>query len=192
VIEVAMAPLADIGALPAPGCDRLELPWPRPVLRVVDCAADPAAGGDDELPRTGDSAGIPVRRRSVVPVGDRGPWWAAAPELERRAAGIASSRHRRAQVRARRRRLVLGVAAAAAIAGLALPLTALGGRAAMPASTVPGTAAGTDVYVVQPGDTLWSIAERFDGGGDPRPLAEAIARETGSPSVVAGERISIP
>jgi nucleoid-associated protein YgaU len=51
---------------------------------------------------------------------------------------------------------------------------------------------GETVYVVRPGDTLWSIASRFDHGGDPRPLAEALAQETGSAIVVPGERIAIP
>lgn len=76
---------------------------------------------------------------------------------------------------------------------LALPVSSLGGRpaAGVPASSsVVGT--GSTVYVVQPGDTLWSIAARIDRGGDPRPLAEALAREIGSASVVPGERIRVP
>ena len=77
---------------------------------------------------------------------------------------------------------------------LAVPVAALGGRPATPPAS-PSTAVvvpGSTVYVVQPGDTLWSIALAFDHGGDPRPLAEAIAKETGSAVVAPGERIRIP
>lgn len=84
-------------------------------------------------------------------------------------------------------------AVAALAVGLALPIGALGGAPAR--SPHPGTrpaTAGEIVYVVQPGDTLWSIAARLDRGGNPRALAEALARETGSATVVPGERIVVP
>jgi len=96
-------------------------------------------------------------------------------------------RMRRSTLRARRRALVLAAVATAAVSMLAGPLGSQGHGAT---SQLPGVA-GT-VYRVRPGDTVWSIASRFDRGGDPRPLAEAIARETGSAVVVPGERIAIP
>jgi nucleoid-associated protein YgaU len=49
-------------------------------------------------------------------------------------------------------------------------------------------------YVVRAGDTLWSIAERLGGGGDPRPLIDAIADRNGIDpgSIVPGQTILIP
>jgi LysM repeat protein len=106
---------------------------------------------------------------------------------------VAARRARRAAVRTRRRRLFLGSAALAVSAALALPFSILGGsRPATPPPSAGVAVAGAGVYVVQPGDTLWSIASRFDRGGNPRPLAEALARETGSSTVVPGEHIEVP
>jgi nucleoid-associated protein YgaU len=34
-------------------------------------------------------------------------------------------------------------------------------------------------YVVQPGDTLWSIAQRLSPGEDPRPVVDALAEANG-------------
>jgi len=50
-------------------------------------------------------------------------------------------------------------------------------------------------YVVRPGDTLWSIAERVVGpSADPRPLAYAIQRANGVDpgSLVPGQTLVIP
>jgi hypothetical protein len=102
-------------------------------------------------------------------------------------------RARRAALQRRRRTILVSGAVAALAVGLALPIGALGGAPAP--SPHPGTrpaTAGEIVYVVQPGDTLWSIAARLDRGGNPRALAEALARETGSATVVPGERIVVP
>lgn len=170
---MAIAALVEIDGGPGGEGDLLEMPWPRPVLRVVPAGTDRRGAGETQADPVGDepaSAVLGVRRGPDVTV--------------RRAA--------RARVQRRRRRLVLGVAAAGLCAGLALPLSVLGG-ATPQAVGVPGTTlTGSTVYVVQAGDTVWSIASRFDRGGDPRPLAEAIAKETGSATVVPGERIAIP
>ena len=50
------------------------------------------------------------------------------------------------------------------------------------------------VYVVRPGDTVWSIAERASGGGDPRSLVDAIAARNGidAGSIVPGQALVIP
>ncbi|MGH8979963.1 MAG: LysM peptidoglycan-binding domain-containing protein [Acidimicrobiales bacterium] len=103
---------------------------------------------------------------------------------------VVTRRTRRVAAVRRRRRVLLCTLVAGLVVLLALPLGALGGAA--PAPTGGAVAAGVTVYVVQPGDTLWSIASRFDRGGDPRPLAEAIAEQTHSMTVVPGERIAIP
>jgi len=88
---------------------------------------------------------------------------------------------------------------AGVLVALALPVNALGGRSApatpavaTPAAVAAATSAAATIYTVQPGDTLWSIASKIDGGGDPRPLAAALAARLGSTTIVPGERIAIP
>jgi hypothetical protein len=46
--------------------------------------------------------------------------------------------------------------------------------------------------VVEPGDTLWSIAERAAPGHDVRPIVDAMERELGTTAVTAGEKLSVP
>lgn len=193
---MAIAPLPDLLTAPN-GEDALELPWPTPSgspLRLV--ADDRALVEADAVPLT-----------QPVPLTDPDAWgggseWVdgdpGAPAHHRRASGRSVRPVRRtpsSAVRRRRRRLLLGATAVGLVTALALPLTGLAGRPAgrHPAAGASQAAAtGATVYVVRPGDTLWSIASRFDAGGDPRPLAEAMARETGSATVVPGERITIP
>ena len=49
-------------------------------------------------------------------------------------------------------------------------------------------------YVVRPGDTIWSIAERMNDGRDPRALVDAIGARNGIDpgSIVPGETLVIP
>jgi nucleoid-associated protein YgaU len=77
------------------------------------------------------------------------------------------------------------------LVALAFPISALGGQP-VPAASAAGTSGAGTVYVVQPGDTLWSIASRIDGNGNPRPLVEALTAKLGSATVVPGEHIDIP
>jgi len=168
---MAIAPLMEYEGLADGTCGLLERPWPRAVLRVVpETSLLPV----DAVPA--DVAGIAVAtgRAGQLEDADVSP---GAPSIGRRRAAV------------RRRRVLVAALVAGLVAVLALPLSALGGAASTPRG---GAATAATVYVVQPGDTLWSIASRFDRGGDTRPLAEAIARETGSATVVPGERIAIP
>lgn len=100
----------------------------------------------------------------------------------------------RARAARRRRRVAASVAVGGLLVALSLPLRSLGAAPAAHEGAGTGGAVpvGATVYVAEQGDTVWSIAARFDQGGDPRPLAEAIAAETGSGMVVPGERIAIP
>lgn len=93
----------------------------------------------------------------------------------------------------RRRTAGVGVVLAALVL-LAMPLHALGavtldGRAT-PGGTVAGLAPGS-VYVVQPGDSIASIAERVSPA-DARGIARELAASTGSATVVPGEHVVIP
>jgi hypothetical protein len=96
--------------------------------------------------------------------------------------------------RVRRRRLLLGATAAGILVALALPWGGAGGHPlATPGPVLAGAAvtAGAD-YVVQPGDTMWSIARRLDPGADPRVIVAQLEAQVGSDSLQAGERIHLP
>lgn len=93
----------------------------------------------------------------------------------------------------RRRRLV----ALLVIVGVVLLARAtfawLGGgplTASEPASPSPQDAGAT--YVVQPGDTLWTLARRVQPQGDVRGLVNQLAAERQGAPLSAGERIALP
>jgi nucleoid-associated protein YgaU len=125
--------------------------------------------------------------------GEGGEWGLApeAPPLtvvpDRRHRG---ERKRRTSPGVRRRRALLAVMGLLLIA-LALPLSGTGGHSHPTGSALAETR-GPTVYTVQPGDSLWSIAERVDPTADPRPLVAKLASQTGSESVKPGERIVVP
>jgi hypothetical protein len=94
----------------------------------------------------------------------------------------------------RRRRVVLGTLAAAMLAALALPWSGTGGH---PLATPGSAQAGATIahharYVVSPGDTLWSIAQRLDPTGDPRPVAAQLEAQVGGDVITPGERLLLP
>ncbi len=80
---------------------------------------------------------------------------------------------------------------ASSSSALALPLSGTGGHSHA-AGSAPAETGGAATYTVQPGDTLWTIAERVDPTADPRPLVARLAAQTGSDTVVPGERIVLP
>ena len=47
-------------------------------------------------------------------------------------------------------------------------------------------------YVVQPGDTLWSIARRLQPEGDVRPLVDQLVDLNGGTDLAIGQRLPIP
>ena len=48
------------------------------------------------------------------------------------------------------------------------------------------------VYVVQPGDTLWSIASRVEPGADPRPLVAQLQAQLRGQVLLPGDRLLLP
>jgi nucleoid-associated protein YgaU len=92
----------------------------------------------------------------------------------------------------RRRRLValFAAGATATLLTLAAPRAVAAFRD-VPASVserrpVPAT------YIVQPGDTLWSIALRLDPTGDPRTLVDELVQINGGSRLDVGQRLVIP
>jgi hypothetical protein len=90
----------------------------------------------------------------------------------------------------RRGRARLAVVFTVTLAGAAWAgpaLRALGGGAG-PRPVDRGT------YVVQAGDTLWSIAERLAPGEDPRPYVDALTAVNGleTVAIVPGQAILVP
>jgi Tfp pilus assembly protein FimV len=44
--------------------------------------------------------------------------------------------------------------------------------------------------VVEPGDTLWSIAKRLAPGADPRQVVDALVKARGTTALVPGESLT--
>lgn len=84
------------------------------------------------------------------------------------------------------------IASASGPAGPAPVACATGpvGLLPVPSGRDPGTC--PRFYVARPGDTLWSIATRFAGRGDPRPLVMALEAQIGSGPLQPGERLTVP
>jgi hypothetical protein len=94
----------------------------------------------------------------------------------------------------RRRRVLAGLVLGLLLS--ALPL--LGGEligwvTGTPGATVVEASGEPVVYVVQPGDTLWSIAERVNPPGrDLRYTVDRLSEVTGGSLLHPGQRVVIP
>lgn len=89
----------------------------------------------------------------------------------------------------RRRRLV--AATLAVLIVLSLILTAsrlLGGPSG---AVVDARPVAELSVVVEPGDSVWSIAESLAGGGDVRPVVDAIVAANGGADLVVGDRLEL-
>jgi nucleoid-associated protein YgaU len=87
-----------------------------------------------------------------------------------------------------RRRLVAGAVGLAVLVMAGKAGAALGGSPL----AVPERGPAVTRHVVQPGDTLWSIAERLEPGRDPRPVVDALAAARGNGPLVPGETVVRP
>ncbi|MFN8022940.1 MAG: LysM peptidoglycan-binding domain-containing protein [Acidimicrobiales bacterium] len=65
----------------------------------------------------------------------------------------------------------------------------LADRGGDPASA---TAVGRTTYVVQPGDTLWAIAERLYPGHDVAEVVDVLVSMNGGASIQAGQTLDLP
>ena len=182
--------------------EEVQAPW-RPRLVVV--GADDAASARPPLahPSRRRPSRVGVCRPPAAPIVTPGApaRRPGAPRPEGRvatAAGVrprgdlrpAPARAQRARLRltrrARRLAVVMGLAAGVALGSWLGPLVAgdAGGL----------RLAGESSVVVQPGDTLWSIASELDGGGDVRALVDDIQALNGlhGAELVPGQTLLLP
>lgn len=115
------------------------------------------------------------------------PWW---PPSTGRRLQLAPAGRLPASTYRRRRAVAAGLVVALVLAVYAA-LGMLGGGP-LPAPGRPTELREGTTYVVQPGDTLWSIAQRLDSGGDPRPLVDRLADARGGTVLHVGERLRLP
>lgn len=99
--------------------------------------------------------------------------------------------------RVRRRRLAALVLAVALAGGAAAGARAVAGLTAVGTTADPRPVEVRSVpvagheYVVQPGDTLWSIAIQIAPGADPRPVVDALRAANGGPVLEVGTRLTL-
>ena len=121
------------------------------------------------------------------------------PEIEdfpqyRRGPLVANRRAARARMKARRRRSAVAALVLASLVMLAWPGHAFGGTNGVGLSTdlaTSSTLASGMVYVVQPGDTLSSIARALNPV-NPAMARRALVTELRSDVVITGEHVLIP
>lgn len=107
---------------------------------------------------------------------------------------VANRRAARARMKARRRRSVLVAAIVASLALLSYPGHAFGGTNGVGLSTDVATSSTLSsgmVYVVQPGDSVASIARSLNPE-NPKLAQRALSAELRSDVVVVGEHVLIP
>jgi nucleoid-associated protein YgaU len=101
---------------------------------------------------------------------------------------VARCGHRPSAATYWRRRVVAVAVGLAALVMAAKAGAALGGSPL----AVPERRPAVTHHVVQPGDSLWSIAARLEPGGDPRPVVDEVSAARGGAALVPGEVVTWP
>ncbi len=94
-----------------------------------------------------------------------------------------------------RRRVLVSLTLVAVVAAVWLGAgTVLANRGGDPASasTVRPALAPAQVYTAQPGDTMWSIAERFHGSQPTTAYVDELIGLNGGAALVVGQAITLP
>jgi cell division protein YceG involved in septum cleavage len=91
----------------------------------------------------------------------------------------------------RRRRLVVAMVAVLALAVVLNVAATLLGVGSEPAGVERARPVVERSVVVQPGDTIWSIAAELAEGDDVRPVVDALVDANGGSALQAGERLVI-
>ena len=120
----------------------------------------------------------------ATPAGRAAP--AGYPVRARRVAGTVAPRRLRLT---RRGRIVVAILAALAVCGLFVA-----GASAAQASGPAAAHGNAAQVIVQPGDTLWSIAQSADPNADARAVVQQIlqANRLTNPDIAAGQRLWVP
>ncbi len=93
----------------------------------------------------------------------------------------------------RRRRLGVGtLVLTMLLAGRAIVGSLGGGPLSAPEPTASPVLVTQQVHVVQPGDTLWTIARTLQPEGDVRRLVHQLAAQRHGAALKVGERITLP
>jgi len=92
------------------------------------------------------------------------------------------------------RRLLPGAATLAVLVGMWAGFGALSAAHQQRFAVLPGSVRTPSgyLYVVKPGDTLWSIASRLEPGGDPRLLVAQLQSELHGATLDPGARLVLP
>ena len=90
-----------------------------------------------------------------------------------------------------RRRIVVAALAVGVLLAARVLLGGLGGGSLASPEPASPVLIGERSYVVQPGDTLWSIARWLQPQGDPRPLVDRLAAAHHGFPLRVGERIAL-
>ncbi len=116
--------------------------------------------------------------------------WAEAPRTRRKSAGPTGIRG----VGMASVALALGIGGGVALHLLGAPPsrgittgTSIGGAGAVELQSVSAV-----MYVVQPGDTLWSIVHSIDPSGDERPLVDKLVSQLHGTVIYPGEQVEVP
>ena len=156
-------------------------------LQRVTGTAPPARAGAERIAR----AARPARPVPASPVPARlgRPVLAGRPASAPRAAGAVPSRRIRLT---RRGRIVVAALAVVAACGL-LVAGASAAQASGPAAAHAATGSGQRI-IVQPGSTLWSIAENADPHADARTVVQEMlqANRLKTADITAGQRLWVP
>ena len=148
----------------------------------------------EQLPPPGPGA-KPVPRRGIQPGRGAQSWRAARPGQAHRPGSAASPRPRTRLTRRGRR--VLWAFASLLVAALLTPVllvASAGAQAANHGASPAQVRAGMQHVVVQPGQSLWSIAELAEPHADPRTVIQQIIQYNalGSDVVAPGESLWVP
>jgi hypothetical protein len=146
---------------------------------------------DSTATHAGTAAGVRsprLRPTTPPPAGPRRP----RPDLRVVEGGRAPAR-RAAHARHLRRRLVVLVVLAVLVIGAArLATAAVAGVPTPGPADASGAAGPAAVHVVQPGDTLWSIAGTVAPDADVRLTVDRLVELNGGAALTVGQRLVLP
>lgn len=130
---------------------------------------------------------LPRLQPTTLPPGPRRP---ARPALRVIEGGRAPGRSAQ-QLVYRRRRIAAVLLLAAAILAVYVLASAVLGRTAGGGTPVP-TAGDPSVHIVQPGETLWSIAGGLNPDGDVRLTVDQLVGLNGGAPIQVGQQLLVP